>query len=148
MTHDLNKIERMLQILEKQQMVLLADGNTEEASYTEEAIRRVRHELVLDNQSRIFRHFLILDNRKYGTVEDYIDDHTYLCHHMEIAVRQFNGRYYAVKVENPDDCLCGVLTTDAPDNYPMHRFPDDIICSQYPEIVMLKVIEDYENSEE
>ena len=56
-----------------------------------------------------------------------------------VAVRQFDGYWYLVKIESLE-CGGGVLTTDCPDNYPIHCLPSEIKSGDYPEIV---IMEDY-----
>lgn len=148
MITDLNKLEQVLNTLACQQMELLFKDKNEEAKDLEDAIKCVRYSIALANKDKLMSHFMIFETRNWRTLEDFIDNHTYICHHLSIAVRKFNGQYYAVEIMDPDSCFNGVLTTDAPDNYPMHSFPENIIHSEYPEIVMLKVIEDYEKHEE
>lgn len=148
MVKDLNKLERVLDTLQTQSMMLMFQDKKEESDDIEQAIKLARYGVALANKDELLRHFMIFETRNWRTLEDFIDDHTYICHHMGIAVRKFNGQYYAVKIMNPDDCFSGILTTDAPDNYPMHCFPETIIHSEYPEIAMLKVIEEYHRQEE
>lgn len=148
MIKDINKLERMLNTLSCQSMNLRFQDENDAAQDIDDAIKCLRYGIALENKDRLFTHFMIFDTKCWQTMEDFIADHTYVCHHLGIAVRKFNGQYYAVKIMNPKSCFSGILTTDAPDNYPMHSFPDNIIHSEYPEIVMLKVIEDYEKKEE
>lgn len=148
MMNNLNKVERVLDTLNEQSLRLMFQDEKEASDDLEAAIKMTRYGLALANKDKLLRHFMVFETRNWRTLEDFIDNHTYICHHLGIAVRKFNGQYYAVKITNPDSCFSGILTTDAPDNYPMHSFPENIIHSEYPEIVMLKVIEDYERKQE
>lgn len=148
MMNDLNKIERVLDTLQTQSMMLMFEDKKEASDDIEEAIKCLRQGVVRANERTLFRHFRIFDKSNCWNIEEFIENHVFVSHHMALAVRKFNGQYYAVKITNPDGYLFGVLQTDAPDNYPMHSFPENIIHSEYPEIVMLKVIADYEKKEE
>lgn len=148
MMNDLNKIERVLDTLQTQSMMLMFEDKKEASDDIEEAIKCLRQGVVRANERTLFRHFRIFDKSNCWNIEEFIENHVFVSHHMALAVRKFNGQYYAVKITNPDGYLFGVLQTDAPDNYPMHSFPKNIIHSEYPEIVMLKVIADYEKKEE
>lgn len=148
MVKDLNKLERMLDTLQNQSMMLMFQDKKEESDDIEEAIKCLRQGVVCANNRDLFRHFRIFDKSNCWEIEEFIENHVFVSHHMALAVRKFNGQYYAVKIMNPDDCFSGILTTDAPDNYPMHCFPETIIHSEYPEIAMLKVIEEYHRQEE
>ena len=148
MIKDLNKLERVLDTLQEQSMMLMFQDKKEQSDDIEDAIKCLRQGFVRANEKTFFRHFRIFDKNNCWDMEEFIEDHVFVCHHLGLAVRKFNGQYYAVKIQNMDSYLFGVLTTDAPDNYPMHSFPEDIIHSEYPEIVMLKVIENYERKQE
>lgn len=148
MIRDLNKLEQVLSTISCQQLDLLFQDKNDQANDLDEAISCIRYAIAASNKDKLLNHFTVYETRNWRTLEDFIDNHTYICHHLGIAVRRFNGMYYAVEILNPDSCFGGILTTDAPDNYPTHRFPKDMICSEYPEIAMLKVIEDYEKHQE
>lgn len=147
MTKDINRLEQVLSTVTSQSNYALLEGNNQVFDDMEEAVKYIREGIVRVNKDELFRHFRIFDTLCWN-IDQFIENHTFVCHHLGIAVRNFNGWYYAVKIMNLDSCFGGVLTTDAPDNYPMHRFPEDIISSQYPEIVMLKIIDDYNKKQE
>lgn len=148
MKYNFDKMERVLNTLQEQSLTLMFSDKPDQAEDIETAIKHVRYGMALANKDKLLGHFTVFDTRNWMTLEDFLNNHTYIWHSAGIAVRKFNGQYYAVKITNPDSCFSGILQTDCPDNYPMHSFPDHIIHSEYPEIVMLKVIEAEEKKEE
>lgn len=69
------------------------------------------------------------------------DCETFLFDHNTRCIRKFNGRYYILNVKS---YTAHVLTTECPDDYPLHMFPADIPSSMYPEELMGRIIAEKE----
>lgn len=70
-------------------------------------------------------HYFYPFDREFGHFED---AETFLYDGHTMAIRKFNGYYYAVKVKTFNS---NILTTESPDDYPLHAMPTE--GQPYPE---------------
>ncbi len=80
--------------------------------------------------SRYFRMF-----ERYSS--SFLDDAAYVCDVDKIAVREDCGRYYIVKILNPESYFSGILQTECHDNFALHMYPQNYVAYRYPELAMI-----------